>query len=388
MNSFVFQMPTKVYFGEGQITHLPDELKQLGTKVLLVYGGGSIKKSGLYQKITTLMEQAGIEFAELSGVDPNPRLASVEAGAALCKKENVDVVLAVGGGSVIDCAKAIAAASQYDGKAWDLISGKEQVIKALPVVTVLTLAATGSEMDNCSVITNTETKEKVGLLNSVLVPKVSFLDPTLTYSVSKFQTASGSADILSHVLEVYFNMNRDLEMLDREMEGLMKTIVKFAPIALEKPDDYEARANLMWAASWAINGFINGGKVQMWSCHPMEHELSAFYDIAHGLGLAILTPRWMEYVLDETTAPKFYDYGVNVFGMDPTLPVMEAAKQSIEWTEEFLFDKLGLPRTLTEIGIDGTNLERMAEKACGNGVLPAFKPLGKEDILTIYKMCL
>ena len=388
MNSFNFQIPTKVYFGEGQMKHLPDELKQLGTKVLLVYGGGSIKKSGLYQKITTLMEQAGIEFAELSGVDPNPRLTSVEAGAALCKKENVDVVLAVGGGSVIDCAKAIAAASQYDGKAWDLISGKEPVIKALPVVTVLTLAATGSEMDNCSVITNTDTKEKVGLLNSALTPKVSFLDPTLTYSVSKFQTASGSADILSHVLEVYFNMNRDLEMLDREMEGLMKTVVKFAPIALEKPDDYEARANLMWAASWAINGFINGGKAQMWSCHPMEHELSAFYDIAHGLGLAILTPRWMEYVLDETTAPKFYDYGVNVFGIDPALPVMEAAKQSIERTKEFLFDKLGLSSTLTEIGIDGTNLERMAEKACGNGVLPAFKPLGKEDILTIYKMCL
>lgn len=388
MNSFNFQIPTKVYFGEGQMKHLPDELKQLGTKVLLVYGGGSIKKSGLYQKITTLIERAGIEFAELSGVDPNPRLTSVEAGAALCKKENVDVVLAVGGGSVIDCAKAIAAASQYDGKAWDLISGKEPVIKALPVVTVLTLAATGSEMDNCSVITNTDTKEKVGLLNSALTPKVSFLDPTLTYSVSKFQTASGSADILSHVLEVYFNMNRDLEMLDREMEGLMKTVVKFAPIALEKPDDYEARANLMWAASWAINGFINGGKAQMWSCHPMEHELSAFYDIAHGLGLAILTPRWMEYVLDETTAPKFYDYGVNVFGIDPALPVMEAAKQSIERTKEFLFDKLGLSSTLTEIGIDGTNLERMAEKACGNGVLPAFKPLGKEDILTIYKMCL
>lgn len=388
MNSFVFQIPTKVYFGQGQLGHLPEELKQFGKKVLLVYGGGSIKKNGLYEQITGSLAQAGLEVSELGGVDPNPRLTSVEAGAALCKREGIEAVLAVGGGSVIDCAKAIAAASQYEGAAWDLVIGKEPVKKALPVVTVLTLAATGSEMDNCSVITNTDTKEKVGLLNSTLIPKVSFLDPTLTYSVSKFQTASGSADILSHVMEVYFNMNRDLELLDREMEGLMRTVVKFAPIALKKPDDYEARANLMWAASWAINGFINGGKAQMWSCHPMEHELSAFYDIAHGMGLAILTPRWMEYVLDESTAPKFYDYGVNVFGIDPALAPMDVARQSIECTKEFLFQTLELPRLLTEIGIDDTNFEIMAEKACGNGVLPAFKPLGKQDILAIYKMCL
>lgn len=388
MNNFVFQIPTKVYFGQGQLGHLPDELKQFGKKVLLVYGGGSIKKNGLYEQITGSLAQAGLEVSELGGVDPNPRLTSVEAGAALCKENGVEVVLAVGGGSVIDCAKAIAAASQYEGAAWDLVIGKESIKKALPVVTVLTLAATGSEMDNCSVITNMETKEKVGLLNNILIPKVSFLDPTLTYSVNKFQTASGSADILSHVMEVYFNMNRDLELLDREMEGLMRTVVKFAPIALKKPDSYEARANLMWAASWAINGFINGGKAQMWSCHPMEHELSAFYDIAHGMGLAILTPRWMEYVLDESTAPKFYDYGVNVFGIDPSLAPMDVARQSIERTKEFLFQTLELPDTLTEIGIDDANFEVMAEKACGNGVLPAFKPLGKQDILNIFKMCL
>lgn len=388
MNSFIFQLPTKVYFGKNQLEHLPNELKQLGTKVLLVYGRKSIKKSGLYQKIVDLLEHAEIEFVEFNEVDPNPRLDSVETGAMLCKKENVDIILAVGGGSVIDCAKAISTISQCDEEAWDLITGKEPVKKALPIVTVLTLAATGSEMDNCAVITNMETKEKVGLLNNALIPKVSFLDPTLTYSVSKFQTASGSADILSHILEVYFNMNKDLEMLDREMEGLMKTVVKFAPIALERPDDYEARANLMWAASWAINGFINGGKRQMWSCHPMEHELSAFYDIAHGLGLAILTPRWMEYVLDETTASKFYEYGVNVFGIDSSLPIMDVAKQSIDKTKEFFFEKLELPSTLTDIGIDDTNFERMAEKACNNDILPAFKPLGKEDIIEIYKMCL
>ena len=181
-------------------------------------------------------------------------------------------------------------------------------------------------------------------------------------------------------------MEPDLTFLDREMEGIMKTVIRYAPVALEKPDDYEARANLMWASSWAINGFINGGKTQMWSCHPMEHELSAFFDVAHGAGLAVLTPRWMEYVLDEETVSRFYTYGVTVFGLDPARTPMEVAKQSIERTKQFLFETLGLPSTLSALGVDEGAFETMAEKACGGGVLAGFKPLGKEDILTIYKM--
>lgn len=388
MNSFIFNVPTKVYFGDNQLGNLAPEIQRIGHKVLLVYGGGSIKKNGLYERIVHALAGGGLEFIELGGVDPNPRLDSVEQGAALCKQANVDVVLAVGGGSVIDCAKAISAATFYEGPAWDLISKKVPVSKALPVVTVLTLAATGSEMDGFAVITKNDTKEKVALLDPLLIPKVSFLDPTLTYTAGKFQTASGAADILSHVMEVYFNMNQDLELLDREMEGMMRTVIRFAPIALEKPDDYEARANLMWCASWAINGFINGGKAQEWSCHPMEHELSAFYDIAHGLGIAILTPRWMQYVLDESTAPKFYEFGVNVFGIDPKLTPMDAALLSIEKVKEFLFKTIGLPATLSEIGIGDTDFETMAQRACGDGILPSFKPLCKEDILAIYKMCL
>jgi alcohol dehydrogenase YqhD (iron-dependent ADH family) len=219
-------------------------------------------------------------------------------------------------------------------------------------------------------------------------PKVSFLDPTNTYTVSSYQTACGAADILSHIIEVYFNMNQDLQMLDGVMEVLMKTVIKYAPVAMTEPDNYEARANLMWASSWAINGFVNGGKRQAWSCHPMEHELSAIYDITHGLGLAILTPRWMEYTLNETTVSKFYQFGVNVFGIDATLPLMEVAKKSIELLSEFLFKTLGLKSTLTEIDIDDTNFAVMAKKAVTGGTMYAFQPLAAEDIEKIYRMCL
>lgn len=388
MNSFVYDIPTKVYFGENQLGNLGAELSQYGKKVLLTYGGGSIKKIGLYDKILEEVKKAGLELFELSGIDPNPRVSSVNAGAGICKKEGIDVLLAVGGGSVLDCTKFIGAATYYEGDAWDILLQKVPVDKCLPIVTVLTLSATGSEMDAGGVISNPETKDKIGLAFPVMQPKVSFLDPTTNYTVSKYQTACGAADMLNHILEVYFNMDQDLYMLDYVMEGLMKTILKYAPVALKEPDNYEARANLMWTSTWAINGFIDGGKRQAWSCHPMEHELSAIYDITHGLGLAILTPRWLEYTLDETTVSKFYQFGTNVFDIDKELPSMEVAKKSIALISEFLFGTLGLQSTLTEIGIDETNFEVMAGKACMDGVLPGFKPLDKQDIINIYKMCL
>jgi len=389
MNNFIYDIPTKVYFGENQLGHLGEELSKYGKKVLLTYGGGSIKKIGLYDKIVAEIKNAGLELFELSGIEPNPRISSVNAGADICKKENIDVLLAVGGGSVIDCTKFIGAATFYDGDAWDILMQKVPVEKCLPIVDVLTLAATGSEMDCGGVISNPDTKDKIGLLFPVMQPKVSFLDPTNTYTVSKYQTACGSADILNHIMEVYFNMNQDLYMLDTVMEGLMKTVIKYAPVAMEDPENYEARANLMWASSWAINGFVNGGKRQAWSCHPMEHELSAIYDITHGLGLAILAPRWMEYTLDETTVSKFYQFGCNVFGIDASLPQMEVAKKSIELVKEFLYKTLGLQSTFTEISIDDSNFEIMAKKAVVGGGLPyAFKPLNEEDVVNIFKMCL
>ncbi len=388
MNNFVYDIPTKVYFGENQLGHLGEELSRYGRKVLMTYGGGSIKKSGLYDKVVAEIKKAGLELFELSGIEPNPKVASVNAGAEICKKQGIDVLLAVGGGSVIDCTKYIGAAAFYDGDAWDILLQKTTVEKCLPVLDILTLAATGSEMDCGGVISNPDTKDKIGLMFPVMQPKVSFLDPTLTYSVSAYQTACGAADILSHILEVYFNMDTDLYMLDTVMEGLMKTVIKYAPIAMKEPENYEARANLMWASSWAINGFINGGKQQAWSCHPMEHEISAIYDITHGLGLAILTPRWMEYCLDERTVSKYYQFGCNVFGLDASLPQMEAAKKSIELVAEFLYQTLGLKSTLEEIGIDDTHFEVMAEKSLSGGLAYAFKPLGKDDVVNIFRMCL
>lgn len=388
MKSFVYHVPTKVYFGEGQLCHLGEELKQCGKKVLLSYGGGSIKKSGLYDLLLEEMKKANLEVFELAGIEPNPRIESVREGARLCKQHDIDAVLAVGGGSTIDAAKFIAAGACTDDDPWDFFVAGAPIDKALPLITVLTLSATGSEMDSCGVISNMETNDKLARYSDHVFPKVSFLDPTLTYTVNEYQTACGSADILSHIFEVYFNMNKDLYMLDTVMEGLMRTVIKYAPIALREPENYEARANLMWASSWAINGFINGGKQQAWSCHPMEHVLSAYYDITHGLGLAILTPRWMKYCLDETRVSKFYQFGVNVFGIDASLEPMEVAERAIEELSTFFFRTLGLKSRLSEVGIDDTHFEQMSQKACKGGVLAGFKPLGKEDIKKIFERCL
>ena len=389
MNNFVYDIPVKVYFGENQLQHLGEELSKFGTRVLLTYGGGSIKKIGLYDKVIAEIERAGLEVFELSGIEPNPRIDSVRRGAQMCKDHNIDVLLAVGGGSTLDATKFMAAGACVDHDPWDFLSEKwAPITKALPIVTILTLSATGSEMDPGGVISNPETQDKIGRLAAPMLPKVSFLDPTLTYSVSPYQTACGSADMISHILEVYFNMEQDLYMLDCFMEGLLKTIIKFTPVAIEKPDDYEARANLMWASSWAINGFVNGGKRLAWSCHPIEHELSAIYDITHGLGLAIVTPRWLEYCLDETTVSKYVQFGVNVFGIDPNQEPMAIAHQAIDRLSEFLFDTLGLSRTLTEIGITAEHFPIMAKKACGGKILPGFKHLTPTDVEKIFEMCL
>ncbi len=388
MNSFIYDIPVKVYFGENQLGHLGEEVGKYGKRVLLTYGGGSIKKLGLYDAVMAELEKAGVEVYELSGIAPNPRIESVRDGAQICKDQHIDVILAVGGGSTLDASKWIAAGACVDHDPWEFFSRWAPVEKALPLITVLTLSATGSEMDSGGGISNLETKDKIGRLDPLLLPKASFLDPTVTYSVSRYQTACGSADMLNHILEVYFTMEQDLYMLDCFMEGMMKTIIKYTPVAMEEPTNYEARANLMWTSSWAINGFINGGKQHEWSCHPMEHELSAIYDITHGLGLAILTPRWLEYCLDETTVSKYVQYGTNVFGIDPTLEPMEIAKKSIELTADFLFNTLELDDTFTKVGIKKEDFPIMAKKACLDGVIQGFKPLAQKDIEAIFEMCL
>ena len=391
MNSFIFANPTKVYFGKDQLVHLGEEVSRFGKKVLLAYGGGSIKRIGLYDKVTAELAKAGMTVFELAGVEPNPHHTTVNNGAEICKREGIDVVLAVGGGSTIDACKAIAATARYEGTdSWDLVTGKASVKKTLPIVTVLTLAATGSEMDGGCVISNVEKNEKLGYFPPNANPRVSFLDPANTFTVSPYQTASGSADIMSHIFDMaYFGNSDEMDMLRRIQEEVLSTVVKFAPVAVKDGSNYEARANLMWAASWALNGFLYDGIVQDVVCHQMEHELSAFYDITHGHGLAILTPRWLAYVLNEETAPIIKRFGERVMGVDPTLGLMDGAKASIAALEKFLFETLGLKSRLSDLGIDDKNFAAMAKKACGaKGKIESFTTLTPADIEAIFRMCL
>lgn len=392
MQDFTFQNPVKIHFGHGKLDRLGDELKKYGKRVLLTYGGGSIKRIGLYDRVVHAVREAGMELFELPGIEPNPRIGSVREGARLCKEHHIDVLLAVGGGSTIDCTKWIAAAACVDHDAWDFFDYDKwaPVEKALPIVSILTLSATGSEMDSGGVISNPETDDKRGRLSPLLFPKVSFLDPTLTYTVSPYQTACGSADIFSHLMEVYFTTDSSMFLLDTFIEGMMRTVIRYAPVAMREPDNYEARANLMWASSWAINGLVGCDKPQAWSCHPMEHELSAVYDITHGHGLAILSPRWLEYCMSDETTPKIAQFGINVFGIEPTMPQSEIALRAIDALAHFLFDTLGLKRTLPDLGIDESHFDSMAYKSVlpYKGTLPGFRTLSKEDVVKIYKMCM
>ncbi|MDO5297147.1 MAG: iron-containing alcohol dehydrogenase [bacterium] len=393
MQDFIFSNTTKVYFGKEQLQHLGEEVKGFGQKVLLVYGGGSIKKIGLYDKVMAELKKSDLTVFELPGVEPNPHHTTVNKGAALCKTEGIEVILAVGGGSTIDASKAMAATAKYDGDdCWDLVTGKGFSAEHLPIVTVLTLAATGSEMDIGGVISNVELNEKQPLFGPNLRPNVSFLDPTNTYSVNAYQTASGSVDIMSHIFDVAYFSNFDLmDMLLRVQEAVLSTVVKYAPIALAKPDDYEARANLMWASSWALNGFLYDGSMfkQPAVCHNIEHELSAFYNITHGHGLAIVTPRWLRYILSEKTAPRIKRFGVNIMGVDENLPLMEGARAAIDALEKFFFETLGLPSKLSDLGIDDKNFAVMAKKACGpGGRLEAMTLLTPDDVVKIFQMCL
>lgn len=390
MNVFVFHNPAKVYFGKNQLEHLPEELLKFGKRVLLVYGGGSIKKNGLFFDIAKVVEGQGLELFELSGVEPNPRHTTANKGAALCKEKNIDVVLAAGGGSTIDCAKAIAAAAlTSDGDVWPLVSKGVWVTKALPVVAILTNAATGSEMDAWAVISNMDTNEKIGLGGSALIPKVSFENPEYSFTLPAYQTACGAFDIFNHVLDnYYFAGNATFDLLLEMQEAVMRTVVKWAPVAMAEPKNYEARANLMWASSIALNTVLDGGTVHDCACHAMEHELSAYYDITHGHGLAIVAPRWLTYILDETTAPSIYRLGTNVFGVEKGLSQTEGAKKAIAALSNFCFDVLGLQPSLSNLKIDRTHFKDMAQHACRNGAICGPKQLDATDIEKIYELCL
>lgn len=390
MKNFVYDIPTRILFGQGQVSNVGKEVKKHADRVLLLYGKNSIKKNGLYDEVIKFLTEENIEIVELSGVDPNPRIETVREGANLCRKHNLELVLAVGGGSTIDCAKGIAAQAKYHGDIWkDLCVDKnlELLTEALPVASILTLSATGSEMNGNSVLSNMKENLKLGFSSYILRPVFSILDPTYTYSVNKYQTAAGAVDIMSHLFEQYFSPDKKGYLQARIMEGLLKTVIHYAPIAYEKPTDYEARANIMWASSLALNGLTSAGKESTdWATHQIEHELSAKYDITHGVGLGILTPYWMEYVLDKENVHRYVEYANNVwniFGEND----FEVAKEGIIKTREF-FDSLDIPSSLTEIGIDSSKFEDMAASVTKCGPIGTMKKLGYKDVLEILTMSL
>lgn len=389
MLNYTHDIPTKLYFGQGQIKHLEESLNRFGKKVLLAYGGGSIKKIGLYDTVVDILNKGGFTVVELSGIEPNPRIESVEEGVRLCKEHGIDVILAVGGGSTIDCSKAIAAGVFYEGDdLWKMVQSNHGCLKALPLVDILTLSATGSEFDGGGVITNLKTNEKLG--NSYTYPAVSICDPTYTFSVSAYQTAAGSADIMSHIIESYFSRTDDSDLSDGIAETILKSVMVNCPLAIAEPENYSARANLMANSSVACSGITGYGKQATgWPCHAMEHELSAYYDITHGVGLAILTPRWMRFILakDPSTTGRFAKFARNVMGLtgeDETA----LATAGIDALEKY-FISTGIPMTLGELKIGEEHFATMAKHANEeNGLSQAYVPLTDEDIVEIYRACL
>lgn len=382
MQNFDYMTPTRLIFGRDAIAKLPEVMTRFGKKILLTYGGGSIKKIGLYQKVLEMLK--GYDIVELPGIQPNPKYdPSVLDGVRLCKEHNVDVILSVGGGSVLDCSKAIAAGAKYDGDPWDLISYKVKAKAALPIVDILTLAATGSEYDCGGVISRTETNDKIGYIDPLLFPVVSILDPVYTFTVSKKQTAAGIADAMNHTIEQYFVEDSTL-LNDGFCESMLRSLMTNGRKCLENPEDYTARAEMMLACTYGCNGILAlGNSYSGWPCHGIEHALSAYYDITHGEGLAIITPRWMRHILNERTIDRFVKYGINVFGIDPTLPKQEIAKKAIDATYEF-FESINIPMHLHEVGIDESRIDEMAHHiAVNEGLDKAYVPLTEQDIKEI-----
>lgn len=387
MQNFNYCTPTRLIFGEGVIKDLPEVMSHYGKKILLTYGGGSIKKIGLYDKVLELLK--GYEIYELPNIMPNPKYdPSVLDGVKMCKQHNIDVILSVGGGSVLDCSKAIAGGAKYDGEPWDLITYKAETKDALPIVDIITLAATGSEYDAGGVISRTETNDKTCYSDPHLYPEVSFLDPTYTFTVSKKQTSAGIADAMNHIFEQYFCEDSTI-LNDGFMEAGLKSLMINGRKCLDNPEDYNARAEMMLVCTYGCNDIYSLGNSQSgWPCHGMEHALSAYYDITHGEGLAIITPRWMKHILSDKTVDRFLKYGVNVFGIDSNLDKMEIANKAIEETYKF-YESINIPMHLKDVGIDESRINEMAKHVADNeGLENAWAPLLQEDIAAIFRASL
>ncbi len=386
MLNFNFYSPTEFVFGKGRAAEAGHFVKKYGgTKVLIHYGGGSAVKSGLIDTVKKSLDDAGIPYCELGGVKPNPRDTLVYKGIELCRAEGVDFILAVGGGSVIDSSKAIAVGVPYDGDFWDMYSGKP-VEKALPVATVLTIAAAGSEGSGDSVITKEDGMLKRGTGSDLLRPKFSIMDPSLTQTLPAYQTACGATDIMAHVFERYFTNTTEVEITDRLCEAVLLTMVKETPRVIADPDNYEARANIMWAGTVAHTNLCGVGREQDWNSHGIEHELSGLYDVAHGAGLAVIMPAWMEYVHDHNVM-RFCQMATRVFGCQMNYENPEAtALEGIRRFRSFL-KSIGMPINFTELGAKEEDIPTLVEKfGIGDGTTGGFMKLNRNDITEIYRI--
>jgi alcohol dehydrogenase YqhD (iron-dependent ADH family) len=387
MKNFIFQAPTKIIFGSETESSTGKEVKKHGNKVLLHYGAGSIKTTGLYKRIVESLKNEKVDFIELGGVKPNPRLGLVYEGIELCRRNKIDFILAVGGGSVIDSAKAIGIGSSYEGDVWDFYTGKAKVAKTIPVGVVLTIPAAGSEVSGDSVITNEEGLYKKATGAEIMRPRFSILNPELTFTLNAKQTAAGVCDIMAHVFERYFTTVKNVELTDRLAEATLVTVINNLKICLENLSDYNSRAEIMWCGSVAHNNLLATGKTSDWGSHMIEHELSAIYDIPHGEGLAIIFPAWMKYVY-KSDIKRFAQFANRVFNINIYFDDLEkAALEGIKALEDF-YIQTRLPTKLSQIGIGSERFEEMASKCTEGGPVGQFVKLSYHDVLNIYKLAL
>ena len=388
MNNFNFYSPTYFAFGKGKEAEVGALVKRFGgSRVLLHYGGGSVKKNGVFDSVVKSLDEAGIPFVELGGVKPNPRSGLVYEGIELCRKENIDFILAIGGGSTIDSAKAIALGTPYDGDFWDFYRTGTPVEKALPIGTVLTIAAAGSEGSPNTVITNEENMLKWSASGDVLRPKFSIMNPEFTCTLPAYQTACGITDIMIHVCERYFTNTKDVEITDRLCEAVLKAMIEEGPKALADLKNYEARANIMWAGTIAHNNVIGVGRDQDWGTHAIEHELSALYDCAHGAGLAVISPAWMKFVYKHDVM-RFAQFAVRVWGCDMDFSNPEAtALEGISRFEGFL-KSIGMPTTFAELGAKEEDIPGMVAQLCKRASIGNFVKIGAKEAEAIFRLAL
>ena len=389
MENFEFLCPTKVIFGKDSEQKAGTEVKKYSNKVLLHYGKGSVIATGLFDKIAKSLEEAGVDYIPFGGALPNPRLSLVNEGINICRENKIGFILAVGGGSVIDSAKAIAVGAPYDGDVWDFFLEKTSPEEAIPLGAVLTLAGTGSEVSWSTVITNEQTNLKRHLDHNLIIPKFAIMNPDLTMTLPAYQTACGITDIMAHTMERYFTQVKDVEFTDRLCEATLKTLINVADVIMKEPDNYAARAEIMWAGSIAHNNLLGTGRIGDWASHMIEHEISAINDIAHGAGLAIIFPAWMKYVY-KYNIDRFVQYAVRVWGVEESFGNPEKTINRAIMKQISFYKSLGLPVSLNEVGISRSEFENIAEKCRKfdqvNETVGNFVKLTKEDIVNILEL--